>query len=263
MCPCTKSQTTCGNSWSGATRLSQGAIPQFSSQRFNFGKFFDCFCVCLVGTFLHPGPSDHGHCAWLRPHYQCHWCCEYWCYGDRTSAVDFCSCFCFFLVWFSFAMNSNCVVSGGRTAMLCYVTPKEHLGLPNREDVKALWETCSWKLVLWLMAWFEWPWVHINYILLAGLICRDKGKKSFRAKLSVSIWFAKRPVSLHTVLLLMLLIWYGTYYSTYQDIQLENWAWSQPIVLSRPIKVLQYYVPIDLKLSGRSMFPNMFPGFGS
>ena len=24
-----------------------------------------------------------------------------------------------------------------RTAMLCYVTPKEHLGLPNREDVKA------------------------------------------------------------------------------------------------------------------------------
>src|SRR5690606_22694567 len=23
------------------------------------------------------------------------------------------------------------------TAMLCYVTPKEHLGLPNREDVKA------------------------------------------------------------------------------------------------------------------------------
>ena len=22
------------------------------------------------------------------------------------------------------------------TAMLCYVTPKEHLGLPNREDVK-------------------------------------------------------------------------------------------------------------------------------
>jgi phosphomethylpyrimidine synthase len=23
------------------------------------------------------------------------------------------------------------------TAMLCYVTPKEHVGLPNREDVKA------------------------------------------------------------------------------------------------------------------------------
>ena len=23
------------------------------------------------------------------------------------------------------------------TALLCYVTPKEHLGLPNREDVKA------------------------------------------------------------------------------------------------------------------------------
>ena len=23
------------------------------------------------------------------------------------------------------------------TAMLCYVTPKEHLGLPNRDDVKA------------------------------------------------------------------------------------------------------------------------------
>ena len=23
------------------------------------------------------------------------------------------------------------------TALLCYVTPKEHLGLPNRDDVKA------------------------------------------------------------------------------------------------------------------------------
>ena len=29
--------------------------------------------------------------------------------------------------------------SSGRagTALLCYVTPKEHLGLPNRDDVKA------------------------------------------------------------------------------------------------------------------------------
>ena len=38
------------------------AIPQFSSQRINSGKRF---CVCLVGTFLHLGPSDYGHCAWL------------------------------------------------------------------------------------------------------------------------------------------------------------------------------------------------------
>ena len=30
------------------------------------------------------------------------------------------------------------------TAMLCYVTPKEHLGLPNRKDVKgARWRTGS------------------------------------------------------------------------------------------------------------------------
>ena len=28
-----------------------------------------------------------------------------------------------------------CVCAG--TALLCYVTPKEHLGLPNRDDVKA------------------------------------------------------------------------------------------------------------------------------
>ena len=51
MCPCTKSQTTCGNSWSGATRLSQGAIPQFSSQRFNFGNFLKLF-LCLFGRHL-------------------------------------------------------------------------------------------------------------------------------------------------------------------------------------------------------------------
>lgn len=28
-------------------------------------------------------------------------------------------------------------VGGAGTALLCYVTPKEHLGLPNRDDVKA------------------------------------------------------------------------------------------------------------------------------
>ena len=27
--------------------------------------------------------------------------------------------------------------AGAGTALLCYVTPKEHLGLPNRDDVKA------------------------------------------------------------------------------------------------------------------------------
>ena len=30
------------------------------------------------------------------------------------------------------------IALAARTAMLCYVTPKEHLGLPNREDVKVL-----------------------------------------------------------------------------------------------------------------------------
>src|SRR5690625_6946762 len=29
------------------------------------------------------------------------------------------------------------MIGHARTAMLCYVTPKEHLGLPNRKDVKA------------------------------------------------------------------------------------------------------------------------------
>ncbi|MDK6919059.1 phosphomethylpyrimidine synthase ThiC, partial [Escherichia coli] len=27
-------------------------------------------------------------------------------------------------------------IAMGGTAMLCYVTPKEHLGLPNKDDVK-------------------------------------------------------------------------------------------------------------------------------
>ena len=29
----------------------------------------------------------------------------------------------------------KCIIAG--TALLCYVTPKEHLGLPDRDDVKA------------------------------------------------------------------------------------------------------------------------------
>src|SRR5262245_8300990 len=29
------------------------------------------------------------------------------------------------------------IIGGHGTALLCYVTPKEHLGLPNRDDVKA------------------------------------------------------------------------------------------------------------------------------
>ena len=33
------------------------------------------------------------------------------------------------------ALLTEVLVAG--TALLCYVTPKEHLGLPNREDVKA------------------------------------------------------------------------------------------------------------------------------
>ena len=39
-------------------------------------------------------------------------------------------------------MSSNNMLAGSSgessgTAMLCYVTPKEHFGLPNRKDVKA------------------------------------------------------------------------------------------------------------------------------
>ena len=33
--------------------------------------------------------------------------------------------------------DQGCWWRGAGTALLCYVTPKEHLGLPNRDDVKA------------------------------------------------------------------------------------------------------------------------------
>ena len=36
------------------------------------------------------------------------------------------------LIW-----HSTCASGRAGTALLCYVTPKEHLGLPNRDDVKA------------------------------------------------------------------------------------------------------------------------------
>ncbi len=34
-------------------------------------------------------------------------------------------------------LTANAWVVGAGTALLCYVTPKEHLGLPDRDDVKA------------------------------------------------------------------------------------------------------------------------------
>ena len=34
-------------------------------------------------------------------------------------------------------MRSMLLRGAAGTALLCYVTPKEHLGLPNRDDVKA------------------------------------------------------------------------------------------------------------------------------
>ena len=34
----------------------------------------------------------------------------------------------------AFVINTMC---GAGTALLCYVTPKEHLGLPDRDDIKA------------------------------------------------------------------------------------------------------------------------------
>ncbi len=34
-------------------------------------------------------------------------------------------------------MLISAFISCEGTALLCYVTPKEHLGLPNRDDVKA------------------------------------------------------------------------------------------------------------------------------
>src|SRR5690606_41546529 len=38
-------------------------------------------------------------------------------------------------VHFTSASGAAAIAQAG-TAMLCYVTPKEHLGLPNRDDVK-------------------------------------------------------------------------------------------------------------------------------
>ena len=57
------------------------------------------------GAVLYAGPARHRHRAGLRPHH------------DRAIGAAM-------IGWFG-------------TAMLCYVTPKEHLGLPNRDDVKA------------------------------------------------------------------------------------------------------------------------------
>jgi len=55
-------------------------------------------------ALLHAWPADDRHCPGLRPHHL----------GDRAAMIGACG-----------------------TALLCYVTPKEHLGLPNRDDVKA------------------------------------------------------------------------------------------------------------------------------
>ena len=57
------------------------------------------------GAVLYARAPDHRHRARLRPHH--------------VSAIG-----AAMIGWFG-------------TAMLCYVTPKEHLGLPNRDDVKA------------------------------------------------------------------------------------------------------------------------------
>ena len=56
------------------------------------------------GAVLHAGAAHHRHRAGLRPHHVS---------GIGAAMIG----------WFG-------------TAMLCYVTPKEHLGLPNRDDVK-------------------------------------------------------------------------------------------------------------------------------
>ena len=56
------------------------------------------------GAVLHAGAAHHRHRAGLRPHH--------------VSAIGAAQ-----IGWYG-------------TAMLCYVTPKEHLGLPNKKDVK-------------------------------------------------------------------------------------------------------------------------------
>ena len=61
--------------------------------------------LCGEAPFYTLGPARHRHRAGLRPHH--------------VSAIG-----AAMIGWFG-------------TAMLCYVTPKEHLGLPNRDDVKA------------------------------------------------------------------------------------------------------------------------------
>jgi len=59
--------------------------------------------ICKEAPFYTLGPAGHRHRARLRPHH-----------GAIGAAM---------IGWFG-------------TAMLCYVTPKEHLGLPDRDDVK-------------------------------------------------------------------------------------------------------------------------------
>jgi phosphomethylpyrimidine synthase len=58
---------------------------------------------CQEAPVLHPGPADHRH----RPGYD-----------HITSGIG-----AAMIGWYG-------------TAMLCYVTPKEHLGLPDKNDVK-------------------------------------------------------------------------------------------------------------------------------
>jgi phosphomethylpyrimidine synthase len=60
--------------------------------------------ACGEAPFYTLGPAHHRHRPRLRPHHQ--------------SAIG-----AAMIGWFG-------------TAMLCYVTPKEHLGLPDRDDVK-------------------------------------------------------------------------------------------------------------------------------
>ena len=67
------------------------------------GEHGEAARVVRRSAVLHAGAAHHRHRAWLRPHHVAIGAAQIGWYG---------------------------------TAMLCYVTPKEHLGLPNRDDVK-------------------------------------------------------------------------------------------------------------------------------
>ena len=84
----------------------------------------------LAGPALHPRPPDHRHRPRVRPHHLGHRRRDHRLLGNGKS--EWCACLASTSGPWTLLPSAD---SPGQ-ALLCYVTPKEHLGLPDREDVK-------------------------------------------------------------------------------------------------------------------------------